>query len=274
MKLKTLIGISGLLVAMSAEGREAAIPRNDIQIEMASREAALPEVGVRTSLPGKRETKRFNFRCIVTSSGQVIPNCAFSVAWKGVAKSGGHDHTNDGRPIGSFAPKTGNSGSDYFWTTFTSPEASGAVDVTLTAKPPGYSTITASFRLRIEIPGLRPLAKGSSYLLVGKTPSHASNHFGTAGFNAKLIRLANLYAGEFPKSTLGYNDMSLQLGGLFDFKATWKPPHKEHRTGINVDLPLRYFPAARRARVEQLAKSVGTKVFKEDAVHWHLTNGN
>jgi len=30
--------------------------------------------------------------------------------------------------------------------------------------------------------------------------------------------------------------MSLVYGGLFDYKATWDPPHSEHRVGKNADV--------------------------------------
>ncbi|HKH49724.1 MAG TPA: hypothetical protein VKM72_34130 [Thermoanaerobaculia bacterium] len=275
MKLHVVFFTVCLIALISGEARGVVAEQGTVAFSRSwsADPSKASEASVRPSFPGKKETNPFTFWCF-KSNGDRIPNCQISLASKAVSKSGGHDHTNAGQPLGSFSPKSGNTGSDVFRSSFTSPEISGFIDVKVSGSAPGYNITPGVFRLRIELPGLQSLAQGTNYLLVGQTKSHTSNHFGISGFNAKLAQLANLYTGEFPGGKLGYNDMSLPLGGLFDWKATWKSPHSEHRIGVNVDLPLRYFPAARRARVGQLAKSLKIKVLQEDAEHWHLTNLN
>lgn len=275
MKLRIAFCTICLIAAASMEARGGPLEQGMVAFNQAwaARQTKASEARVRPSFPGKKETNPFTFWCF-KSNGERIPNCQITLTSKAVSRSGGHDHTNAGRPLGNFSPKAGNTGSDVFRSSYTSPEISGFIDITVSGKAPGYNITPGVFRLRIELPGLQSLAQGTSYLLVGQTRTHASNHFGIPAFNAKLVQLAGLYAREFPGGKLGFNDMSLPLGGLFDWKATWKSPHKEHRLGTNVDLPLRYFPAAHRARVEQLARSMRIKVFREDSVHWHLTNLN
>ena len=38
------------------------------------------------------------------------------------------------------------------------------------------------------------------------------------------------------QGSLGLNDMSLPLGGVFDIGAGWSPPHSRHRFGSDCDI--------------------------------------
>jgi hypothetical protein len=84
-------------------------------------------------------------------------------------------------------------------------------------------------------------------------------------------QLAQVQAAVQNWPTLGYNDMSLAKGGVFDLGATWAPSHITHREGTTMDLSLKNLGAVHRAVVEQLMTAQGIKVFHEDAQHWHLT---
>jgi hypothetical protein len=71
--------------------------------------------------------------------------------------------------------------------------------------------------------------------------------------------------------TLGYNDMSLVYGGVFDINATWAPPHITHRVGTNMDFRLSNMGALHQLVVEPLMEGQGLNVLHENAAHWHLT---
>jgi hypothetical protein len=116
--------------------------------------------------------------------------------------------------------------------------------------------------VRVEVPGLVALpllALDSPFIfwrLTGKADEHPSNHWGTPN----TIESIQLIARDFfeginpeltsPLWTLGINDMSLPLGGLFDIAEAvkdgdrivgrlppdWLPPHKSHRVGTSVDV--------------------------------------
>ena len=87
----------------------------------------------------------------------------------------------------------------------------------------------------------------------GDTKTHPDNHYGTATFNRVLEATAQKYYNEFycyekaeDGSHLGYqaiavNDMSLEYGGVFDFKNTWQPPHSSpgHAKGLATDIRYR-----------------------------------
>ncbi len=71
--------------------------------------------------------------------------------------------------------------------------------------------------------------------------------------------------------TLGYNDMSLEWGGMLDINASWAPPHSTHRVGTNMDFRLSNMGPLHRLVVESLMTSHSINVFHENAAHWHLT---
>lgn len=72
--------------------------------------------------------------------------------------------------------------------------------------------------------------------------------------------------------------MSLPWGGLFEawdrktqtFRVgPWKPPHDEHRLGINADLAL--VPEAQRKRLRRFVKEAKINgITLEHTSHWHL----
>jgi hypothetical protein len=84
-------------------------------------------------------------------------------------------------------------------------------------------------------------------------------------------QLEQLLAAVGAWGLLGYNDMSLEWGGIFDIKATWAPPHATHRTGQNMDFRLKGLTDIQKKVVEAIMKKHNVDIFKEDAAHWHLT---
>ena len=77
----------------------------------------------------------------------------------------------------------------------------------------------------------------------------------------------------FP-ATLGVNDMSLELGGVFDIDRTWLPPHAEHRVGHNADIDVRrdsldddYGRAVSAVWVRRMGHTLGDERQSRNHVH-------
>lgn len=71
--------------------------------------------------------------------------------------------------------------------------------------------------------------------LRGHTDTHPVGHYGTTNTIENLKKIAEAYY-KLSGRILSVNDMSLPKGGLFDWQATWEPPHITHRTGTDVDI--------------------------------------
>ena len=163
-----------------------------------------------------------------------------------VAFSGGHNH-HAGRPTGYFNVPGNPSSVETISNGFLGYVASafGGLE-RITAKSmiddqvrPWISTVT------VEVPGLTALPASTSYDKIGGTPFHPgppmsandTNHYGAADVIALLPLIAADYAASFPsRPILKYNDISLIFGGLFDVSGQWRPDHKTHRTGREVDI--------------------------------------
>ena len=117
--------------------------------------------------------------------------------------------------------------------TYQPSEVSGVETITATA--PDFPTATAE--IRVEAPGLMSLVdvRTNFVRLTGQTPEHPDNHWGTADTLLNIQGVALDFFRKF-EGTLGINDMSLRMGGLFDLRGTWQPPHSLHRTGRSVDI--------------------------------------
>lgn len=166
--------------------------------------------------------------------GAPIPNCEITNNPPVPAEpnTGGHNHSDSGRPLGTLEPLQGNSGSDAFLTvTYTAPEPAGVVRVTGSGFHPNYGFFSGTFTIGIMVPGLSELPASSLYDRIGIKPIHPVNHHGTGSFVASLRKLAATYKKKFPEHKLAYNDVSLPFGGLFDYKTAWATPHKSHRLG-------------------------------------------
>ncbi len=159
--------------------------------------------------------------------------CTIDLSVEPVDNSGGHSHTGN-RPKGRLSQTSvsfsgGQTGAKNV--TYTSSEVSGEEKVV--AKVKGEKKGEA--KVTVRVPGLVPLENSIAYNLTGSTSSHSSNHYGLPSTNAAVNHLTFDYAYE-TDTLLGINDMSLEKGGLFDYKATWAPPHNSHRKGTSVDI--------------------------------------
>jgi murein endopeptidase len=73
------------------------------------------------------------------------------------------------------------------------------------------------------------------FKLRGGTATHPEGHWGTEDTIIKLKDIAEKYY-KLSGRIISINDISLPRGGLFDYRNTWKPPHKSHRTGTDADI--------------------------------------
>jgi hypothetical protein len=106
---------------------------------------------------------------------------------------------------------------------------------TIQATGDGFGSAQAM--VTVQVPELINLAdiQTNFFRLTGQTGTHPDNHWGTPNTVAN-IQLVALDLFDVFEATLGINDMSLPLGGLFDINGTWKPPHSSHRKGTSVDI--------------------------------------
>jgi len=149
------------------------------------------------------------------------------------------------------------------------PQVAGKIvtESTVTS-PSGWECASISFTrtmykyeytLNVRIPHLEPLLDPTPeehYAKSGETNTHPWNHYGATNTLEKLKEIAKAYY-KLSGRTLSVNDMSLPKGGLFDFEATWEPPHITHRTGTDADIDRKdiscYDDTELRSAVEKVA---------------------
>ena len=226
---------------------------------------------VRPSIGGQVITIDIDVFC--SFFGAPIPDCQITNNTPVPAEpnTGGHIHSDDGRPLGTVDPLQGNSGSDGILTvTYTAPEASGVVRLSGSGFHPNFGFFSGNFTVGVMISGLEALGASTNYDLVGQTTTHPSNHSGTGSFLSSLRKLAQAYVTANPGQRLAYNDISLAYGGLFDFGAGWSAPHVSHRLGTDVD--LRLVPPKKRLALQQMVYTAGisTILIEGSRNHWHL----
>lgn len=217
-----------------------------------------------------------------------VANQTVTLTLTPVGDSGGHmDAQHIGaRPGGQLRRRTGTTNaSGEFTTTYTPSHVAGIVN--LRASVGGVNS--TAIGLNIRVLNLFELQAGTNYELIGPSPSHPRNHWGTAAANAGLNQIANDYASTFypnPQSPipnedkLRYNDQSLTWGGKFDLPRRWGNggSHHEHRTGINCDVRCcanpGNVPQARRAQLNNMFIQQGSTDTLDETQsaqpHWHL----
>lgn len=211
------------------------------------------------------------FIAFLTGSGKIDPTCSLNITPAADPNdNGGHLHDAATRPLGTVAPSTGMGQITFV---YSAPLASGTVNLVVTGVSSyGAAIAPYTYKMQVKTSGLQAMPPGGGYSLIGATGIHPDNHYGTPELITALQGLASDYAAAFPGSTLNYNDMALQEGGVFDLSSTWAPPHCGHR-GDNADLDTSNIPADRRARVQALANHNGLAVRDEirTANHYHLS---
>ncbi len=191
---------------------------------------------------------------------------------------------------GSFNPASDNTSSSTgrLTSTYTAPSPAGEYQIKATIEG---RTRTAPSNLTVKFSGLAELSTGTGYMRRGQTPNHSLNWHATTGTRSSLQAIGTEYDRLYNQTdyrVLGYNDISLPWGGLFDIGPPdyvfWQPPHSAHRKGIEIDIYCGagtsrpdFVPEDRRAGVEAIfsaplignATAVANKCTAES--HWHVT---
>jgi hypothetical protein len=218
------------------------------------------------------ETKTYasGFRCIWQSTGEIDPGCRLNLMLSEGDEDGGHGHAAN-RPLGTLNRNTSLGTLDFIYTV---PEVAGTVDLVASGVDSNGNNI-APYTIHIEIgrTDLQQLPASTEYRFVGTDANHSSRYWGTAELNDALIALARAYHEVYPTHTLGYNDMNLESGGLYDIRANWSEPHCGHR-GDSADLRTNDIPMARLADVQLMIARAGLGLHDEtdtDTPHFHLS---
>lgn len=184
--------------------------------------------------------------------------------------AGGHAHTEGIPPVHVMDPicrRNIPGNTKVFWR-WRAPEFASRLNFTWVYSGWCNDTNTGAAETRIQ--GLAALGNGNGYELVGQTPRHPANHYGTADAVVGLRTIAARYRREFPGDPkLLFNDISLEWGGLFDLNGDWAKPHSTHRRGSQADVQRDSVPEAHRARLEQISADQGARVLIEGS-HYHL----
>jgi hypothetical protein len=209
-------------------------------------------------------------------------------SWPGAGHALANHNQYGQPPKGSFGSPTGADWAEAYTgidgcakVTWYAPIFSGFYDIV------GFSNLGADYLpvvvyINDEIgQSLVEMAPLSDYSLIGATPPHPVNHFGTA----TTVALTQTIMSEFRQQTgkvAGVNDMSLVWGGKFDFYrpnsqyGCWSDasscPHAEHRKGRNVDVDtgsLGTFKTQFLA-IATLHGGAGGGPIKDEGNHLHL----
>jgi hypothetical protein len=214
----------------------------------------------------------------VTSAGRPVSGQNFIATATSVLHSGGHNH-NGAKPVGIFSNTTNTTDINGSFATNYTPSSFGGSE-TIRIVSVLLPTASDSRNITTCVPNLVLLPVSADYDQVGGTISHPgppmpnepnTNHWGTQTLIDSIIDLATAYNNRFANGpNLGFNDMSLPLGGLFDINGNWTTPHRTHREGHNVDLRINNLNTVRR---RWLRREIGNNFdgLLDEGNHWHLT---
>ncbi len=117
-------------------------------------------------------------------------------------------------------------------------------------------------------------------------PGIDTDHYGVPVFDQDIVQIVNdfkngvtikgkTYSG-FPNETFLINDMSLPLGGLFDYTGDWVPPHIYHDLGLSCDINLANEPLNSSMNLGPEAKLLKRIIHRyhlhilQEGTHWHI----
>jgi hypothetical protein len=190
----------------------------------------------------------------------------------------GHAHSNIGSaPLGDLQDVS-TSQSTQLCTTdstgtchllYVASPVSGRYNITATLQ--NYATVTETKAITIQSTNtFSRLGSASTYQLTGTTTQHPSpsNHWSRDALISAIQATAADYSSRVIATglTLGINDMSLPLGGLFDWHGNWGPPHALHRKGCSVDIDSNVQPLL----LNYIAGRHGLRRVIEGPIHYEL----
>lgn len=211
--------------------------------------------------------------CIWILSRNVMPDhckMTLEVKFDSTGVNGSHVHDNyDSMPLGTIlinGRATDNyeyfDGFDETTTVeFITPPFSGKYRITVTfctnIDPINHPCGKNDYVVNVAVPGLVKLPHSAFYSIVGNCDKHENQcHWGRPGTLKFIEHLGVIWSGSLNTSVrLGINDISLPLGGHFDYKGTWRAPHKSHFYGEDIDINL--VPKEYSKLLEAFARSSG-----------------
>jgi hypothetical protein len=244
----------------------------------------LPTVTVAVGLCDQRMThiETRNLRFTVTKEdGTPVANRRVHVTLTARDGEGGHVASEHATPrpwgeVDSQDVMTDASGkAKAVWTL---PEFGGGIDVKADL-PDVAGDPSDQITVQLGVSGLKALAAGTKYEFTGIKTMHPESHYGTATLNSELVKLADSTYASMNHLVVGYNDMSLPLGGRFDVTAKgaaggqWNasPNHCSHRRGDAVDFDSQSLTSDAQRRQVLKFWVVGFKHSKVDeGDHFHL----
>lgn len=255
-----------------------------------------------SKLPQSLQKNQFQAFCFDPFTGLPIPGVTIQLTFQAEDQTGGHLHTDPGRPHGDFSPSSGlvDPTTNVLQTVYTSPDTAGIIDVTISGTlSDGVTQCTPTIaRIGVETHGLSAIPfSGIGFSTEPSTGHDSNNVFANPSVGTNLQRLpvgfdilaqALINAGfvsSQPIPTLVYTSLGLPFGGLFDIDQNntgsitnpWHPPHCGHRNGMQADLRIKNIPAELRpALIQSIMDSHFTMPVKKEnpsfpaATHWHL----
>jgi hypothetical protein len=182
---------------------------------------------------------------------------------------------------------TGNTGPDGngFQVTHTWPEVAGRINVLFYSTSPACPFFNDRDTAMVwcvwnKNGPMLELAPGAGFELIGgpdNVARHPNHHRGMPALLDSLRAVAQDFAAAFPGAPLlGFNDLSLEWGGLFDIEDAghprppdWTPPHCGHRFGMNCDLRISNLSLGQRRMLSKILDDRGLATLKHPS-HWHL----
>jgi hypothetical protein len=234
-------------------------------------------------------------------TGAAIPGANMTLTLQAQDGTGGHIHTDPGRPAGKFDPDSGlvSTTDNTLHTTFTAPDLSGTVVATASGiLQDGTPCFPTTATIATEFTGLSAIpVTGLGYETTTSVGHDGNNIFANPSvgtnlqrlpFNFDILAQALMTAGFVstqPIPNLVYTSIALPFGGLFDVDSNstgsitnpWHPPHCGHRRGFEADLRIRNIPLELRpALIGSIQDSHFRMPVKTEnpsapnATHWHL----
>lgn len=212
---------------------------------------------------------------VVDQFGQIVPNSDITITYSPVDNSGWHVHTEPGRPKGTYAPESGNTGPDgWLPVKYTAPEVSGLIFSHFAcATPNGGPCTPLSGEVEVSV-DLDSLSCGDT---IGTNNRHPTNNYGLVSLERNCQAAREEYLALYPDAPFKTNDISLPWGGLFDHSdaAPWSNPHWLHRWGNNMDMRfMDQLPPRRRILREVLERHNFEVEIHQPGPHLHLTTTN
>ncbi len=175
-----------------------------------------------------------------------VPNCSMSIQTRPRQYSNAHLHMGGNQPVSLLGTsETGpfsehiivNTGSRGKTTVWLKTHTVGQAEDLLACSARGCiaQTYFIGYNNFVEV-----LENNLWFHVGGSTTNHGDNrwnHWMTPSAMRKLTATVASFKSKNPSlGKLAVNDMSLPLGGTFDIRRNWRPPHEEHSIGTAVDI--------------------------------------